>query len=93
MTPTEREEFEMVAKAAGIEFDYISQGHAFNEYDEPVWSPRADDGDAFRLLIGIWKRLTLAQIASIHMALHSGDETATREAIWQCALECARRGK
>ena len=117
MTPTEREEFEMVAKAAGFKIGYDVGEYGWEDFcfarknangTSTIWNPRTDDGDAFRLLIALCQmgklRLQITDYGIDIFVLNDGlwiprswrfpcDNTATREAIWQCALECARRGK
>ena len=108
MKLTEREEFEMVAKAAGRTGEhYTTQGMTCDMHH--FWNPRTDDGDSFSLMVkmGMRVEVNLQSIVASwidHDACESHEtyryyselddpEAATMEAIWQCALECARRGK
>ena len=111
MTPTEREEMELVAKVAGIEYEW--EGDELltpTEFRTDVyyWNPRTDDGDAFRLMVKMdmdinryvqTKETSACQFGNgvqnrAVVKIDDDPYAATREAIFQCALECAkRRGK
>ena len=104
MTPTEREEFEMVAKVCGIEpTGWTDAGLLLGNVGEMIiWNPRTDDGDAFRLMVKMKMSLNFgnkhafaeaALTQEIKVEYVTDPYAATREAIWQCALECARRVK
>lgn len=58
MTPQEREEFELVAKACGIEASWDAEVGLFlipvsykGGINHEYWNPKTDDGDALRLAV------------------------------------------
>jgi hypothetical protein len=56
---TEREEYELVAKAAGYDFNWMTSYSDGNSYiwskdgKWVVWNPRTDDGDSRRLQVDL----------------------------------------
>ena len=98
---TDRELLELAAKAAGIECEIegFSGGRCFgtNQYNEIVFDPLTDDGDALRLavkcaqLFGFYRFLR-AWIAA--MATENGSPSdplaATRRAIVRAAAEIGK---
>jgi hypothetical protein len=91
---TEREEFELVAKAAG-----------YTDEQQMFWNPKTDDGAAGRLAVdleidvGILRHCIVATafekrkyIEAIEVfADHQDKSAAVRAAVWDVALEVAKR--
>jgi len=51
---TEREEFELVAKAAGINTEIYSPYAPMEPDESLVWNPKTDDGDCLGLAVDLW---------------------------------------
>jgi hypothetical protein len=103
---TEREEFELVAKAAGYEYewkDYYSFGGGPHIRDSIwfPWNPKTDDGDCLRLQVDlgidvlIHEQYTKAGWRDFDTLQiftdHPDKYAAVRAAVWDVAVEVAKR--
>jgi hypothetical protein len=102
---TEREEFELVAKAAGYEYVYKKGDlHLLrDEYKLVVWKPKTDDGDCLRLAVNLgidlvfYEEVVKASQWELKIAEdkifsdHPDKYAAAREAVWDVAVEVAKR--
>ena len=102
---TDRELLEMAAKAAGILCTVIDLSNSVpvgtNEYNEIIFDPLTDDGDALRLAVKLYMQVECSkgyQHVSVYgrdftiSELHDGrePEAATRRAIVRAAAEIGR---
>jgi hypothetical protein len=114
---TEREEFELVAKAAGYEYKFVNDppwgvGHRICIKDFWYdWNPKTDDGDSRRLAVDLnivpWlyttgveaiarlegeagRRGSRIEISS-RFSEHPDKYAAVRAAVWDVAVEVAKR--
>lgn len=112
---TEREEFELVAKAAGYDYEWLEDyslavgPHLHGEYEHVwmPWNPKTDDGDSRRLQIDLgietwWDRSGTTYAFwgdgawSTTKVVDDVDScpdkyAAVRAAVWDVALEVAKR--
>ena len=105
---TEREEFELVAKAAGYEY-VCKKGDLHllrDEYSLVVWKPKTDDGDSKRLQVDLgisihiyddhveaWLLVQKNQYKAYSKKFkdHPDKYAAVRAAVWDVAVEVAKR--
>jgi hypothetical protein len=105
-TMTEREEFELVAKAAGINTEIYSPYAPMEPDESLVWNPKTDDGDSRRLQVDlgigihmyddnveIWRMTAPKEYMarSMEFADFPDKYAAVRAAVWDVALEVAKR--
>jgi len=80
MNTTEREELELVAKAAGMELRWRGDGVGDKYTLSPCtyhgleWDPKGDDGDAIRLLVATGLDLQTSGCGSVYVGWCSKDE-------------------
>lgn len=99
---TDREMLELAAKAAGLEFDKSRKDRPliFNaDGEQEEWNPLEDDGDALRLAVKLWIRVSPSGADygfgdewsnSVTSACDGGVEAATRRAIVRAAAEIGK---
>jgi hypothetical protein len=102
---TEREEFELVAKAAGYEYA-SNKGDVHwikTEFGLVHWMPKTDDGDCLRLAVNLGidlvfdEELVKASQWELKIAEdkifsdHPDKYVAVRAAVWDVAVEVAKR--
>jgi hypothetical protein len=103
---TEQQEFELVAKAAGIELVRDPNGilrdctGSMNIFACPVWNPKEDDGDSRRLQVALGIMLAVDQDYAhatradlpkwFAESIGKDPNAATRMAVWKAALEIAK---
>jgi hypothetical protein len=107
---TEQQEFELVARAAGIKLlrdpggiyrDCTGLYPESNIFGAPIWNPKLDDGDSFRLMVNMGIAFcadkTIARAAQaiapykvITEQVAEDECAAARLAVWNCALEIAK---
>jgi hypothetical protein len=109
---TEREEFELVAKTAGYDFNWMTSHGDRNSYiwsEEGIWrewNPKADDGDSKRLQVDLgisihiyddnveaWLLVQKNQYKAYSKKFkdHPDKYAAVRAAVWDVAVEVAKR--
>jgi hypothetical protein len=94
---TEREEFELVAKAAGYEYA-SNKGDVHwikTEFGLVHWMPKTDDGDCLRLAVNLGIDLVfdeeLVKASQWEPAWNPDKYAAVRAAVWDVAVEVAKR--
>jgi hypothetical protein len=105
---TEREEFELVAKAAGYKYEWgedflVGPNILIREIGWRGWNPKTNDGDSRRLQVGMGITVMIGDIDVGAVALevsyqksetfkdHPDKYAAVRAAVWDVALEVAKR--
>lgn len=113
---TEREEYELVAKAAGYEYKWIDDafwGVGHHIYIEDCWfnwNPKTDSGDSRRLAVDLgisieinknfveaWNRFESENMQDViienvkYFADYTDKYAAVRAAVWEVAVEVAKR--
>lgn len=106
MTTFTREDFEMAAKAAGL--DIWTGGNHLDECGgypigldsdggyQAIWNPRDDDGDALRLAVrlnltlGLDHEFGIPHVNGVSFLREADMEKATRHAIFRAAIAIGR---